>query len=726
LGAIFFSIDVELVHCLKRVLPLTVFFESGTFQGDTAELCAPLFERVYTIELSAGLHARAATRLSNHRNVVCRMGDSAGALREMKSSLADASVLYWLDAHWCGQQTAGQANECPLLNELDAIAPLNDRSIVLIDDARMFLAPAPRPHEAAQWPLLDEVVERLRRVAGQHRLWVINDVIIYAPPSAFAAIVEYGRARGFDLNALAQEAVRGRSHAHGASAGSVPGPGRSLASGLNAELSRATRSERLFAHHLSRLGISRVLDVGANSGQFAAKLRALGYSGTIFSVEPQGTAYGQLVAQTRRDLRWMVLARQGAGAAAGTLDLNVAENGWSSSLREVHANHLRAEPRTRTVARERVFINRSADLLRPHVLDSIEALKVDVQGYEDQVLEGYAPYLGKVRLLLLELSLVECYRGSPGLFDLDSLLVNRYGFSRVSLEPSYYDEQGGTVQQYDGIYYRPESGAATTTATATASSGVRVGAMVTSVGGVLARLRPDGTDVGLHWLGVCMTSWRNVCGRVISVAEARPPDGIEWVRTAARPSIAELVHAAPLEPGQHLLLTNADIAYTGDFVQLLPSLDPLATYYGHRLDIEEEESKPGTVKARGVFTSGFDYFLLPHSLLEALKSERAIPLEFRIGEPWWDYALPVLALALGFPVKRLITPAPLALHFFHPSQYRHEVWLANGAQFIEFAHQLLERTPNSASGLLTDIVSGAGDLEGRLNRVSQLITQTLP
>ena len=735
MGAIFPSIDVELVRCLKRALPLAMFVESGTFQGDTAELCAPSFERVYTIEVSADLHARAARRLGHRGNVVCLAGDSASVLRELKSSLADRSVLYWLDAHGRGQETAGRANECPLLSELDAIAPLNERSVVLIDDARMFLAPPPTPHEASRWPLLDEVVERLHKVAGRHRLWVINDVIIYAPPAAFTAIVEYGRSRGLDLNALAREAARGRQAAafgagtrgvgtQGASAGPVPGRGRSLAIGLNAELSRVPRSERLFAHHLSDLGISRLLDIGANTGQFAQKLRDLGYAGTIFSVEPQATAYGRLVAQTRRDPRWIALARQGAGAASATLELNIAENGWSSSLRPVHANHLRAEPRTRTVAHERVFINRSADLLSPHVLDAIEALKIDVQGYEDQVLEGYAPYLAKVRLLLLELSLVECYRGSPDLFDLDGLLVNRYGFSRVSLEPSYYDEHGGTVQQYDGIYFRPASGAAPPIANA--SSGVRVSAVLTSIGGALTRLRPDGLDVGPHWLGVCMTSWRKICGRVISVSEAGPPEGIEWARTAARPTIAELLHAAPLEPGQHLLLTNADIAYTEEFVQLLPTLDPLGAYYGHRLDIEEEESSPGTVRSRGVFPYGFDYFLLPHALLDALKSERAIPLEFRIGEPWWDYALPLLALALGFPVKRLITAGPLALHFYHPSRYSREVWLANGARFIEFARQLLERTPNSATGSLTDLVSGEGDLESRLNRISERIIQTLP
>jgi FkbM family methyltransferase len=733
-GAIFFSIDLELVRRLQGALPLRVFVETGTFQGDTAELVAPHFERIYTIELSEALHARASARLQKLPNVACLQGDSSATLRKIRALHAGKGVLYWLDAHWCGPETAGQANECPLLTELDAIGPLDAHSAVLIDDARLFLAPPPRPHDASHWPSIDAVVESLRAIGQRHQLWVINDVMIFAPRPASATIVEYGQSRGLDLHTLVQEVARWRAGRAAAVARtpeppgqappppSVPAEGGSLAAGFNSTLLGVPRAELLFAHHLKRLGIVRVLDIGANSGQFAAKLRSCGYSGVIYSVEPQAVAYAELVAQTRQDPRWVALARQGAGAAAAMLDLNIAENGWSSSLREVHSNHLRAEPATRTVARERVYINRSAELLRPEVLDSIEALKIDVQGYEDQVLEGYASHLARVRLLLLELSLVECYRDSPDLFALDELLVKRHGFKRVSLEPSYYDEHTGTVQQYDGIYYRPEPAPAASLPL----DGVRIGAVVTSIGGVFSRPRPDGGDFGPKWLSMCMESWRKVCPQVISAAESPPPEGVIWTRTEGRPSIVDMLSAAPLEPGQHLLLTNADIAFTDDFIRLLPTLDGAAVYYGHRLDVELDASNPSAFKSRGVYAWGFDYFLLPHSFLNVLRDEPLMPREFRVGEPWWDLALPLLALALGFPLKRLFAATPLAVHYQHPPRYSAERWFANGARFTDLLQQLLGRTPNSAMGFLTDLVVIGGDTEARLNKVSQVVVQLLP
>src|SRR5262249_13398615 len=152
------------IRSLKRVLPLTDFVETGTFQGSTTELVAPLFDRVRTIELSETLHARAATRLANLRNVECLQGDAPRVLREVVPAVSQSSVLYWLDAHWCGTETAGQSNECPLLSELEAIGSLNDQSVVLVDDARLFLAPPPAPHNPSHWPTLDVVVERLRRI----------------------------------------------------------------------------------------------------------------------------------------------------------------------------------------------------------------------------------------------------------------------------------------------------------------------------------------------------------------------------------------------------------------------------------------------------------------------------------------------------------------------------------------------------------------------------------
>ncbi len=720
MGAIHFSLDPRLIQSLRTALPLQIFLESGTFRGDTASIAASLFEKVYTIELSSELFAQADARLAPLANVTRRLGSSPQVMRELLPQFAGQSVLYWLDAHWCGAATGGKEEECPLIPELRAIGTLNDESVVLIDDARLFLAPPPQPHDSDHWPLLDQVVEELRALNRRHRLWVINDVIVFAPPQLRSAMVEYSRTNGADLQQLAQAANAPRVSPTPAPAAPAVGP--AAVRGFNAEFLGADRSERIFAHHLQRLGITRVLDIGSNSGQFAAKLRRYGFTGVIYSVEPQASAYARLLANSRSDPRWLPLARQGAGAAPHFVDLNLSENGWSSSLREVHPNHVRAEATTRIVGTERVFVNASGSLLRPQTMAEIEALKIDVQGYEDEVIEGYLPFIANVRLLLLELSIVECYQGAPDLFKLDHRLVEQLGFSRVSLEPSYYDDGLGVVQQYDGIYFRPDR----SSRASLRADGVEVAGVITSIGGTLERRLPDGTDLGSSWFRMCAESWQRSGSPVVSVSERPPPAGIHWVRTDSRPSLLAMLTATTPGPAQHLLLTNADIVFVPAFFELLEQLDPEGVYYGNRLDVERDAGAQGGLNTKGIYALGFDYFLLPAAFLKLIVDQRLMPQELCIGEPWWDYALPLLAIACGFALKRLPWDKPLAMHYVHPARFSQELWLRNGQIFIQLTEALLRHPECRAQGLLTEMLADSGELDSRLRRIAAIICQSLP
>lgn len=95
-----------------------------------------------------------------------------------------------------------------------------------------------------------------------------------------------------------------------------------------------------------RFGCDLVLDVGANTGQYAARLRELGYGGKILSFEPLPDAHAQLLARAAADPLWEVHPRCALGAAAGTGALNVAGNSVSSSLLPMLDLHAAAAPRS--------------------------------------------------------------------------------------------------------------------------------------------------------------------------------------------------------------------------------------------------------------------------------------------------------------------------------------------------------------------------------------------
>lgn len=199
MGAVDFSIDTKLVACLQRALPISVFVETGTFEGEAIARVRDLFDEIHSIELSDHYYAQAADRFAGDRHVKLHHGDSRQTLVSLRPMLADRAVLYWLDAHWCvADETAGAQSQCPLLDELEALRRLNAESVLLIDDARLFLATPPAPHESSEWPRFQQVLRKMLLLSPSHEIMVINDVIVLFPELAQEAVTDYARSHGTD------------------------------------------------------------------------------------------------------------------------------------------------------------------------------------------------------------------------------------------------------------------------------------------------------------------------------------------------------------------------------------------------------------------------------------------------------------------------------------------------------------------------------------------------
>lgn len=198
-GAVNFSLDRRLVEALQSALPLDVLVETGTFEGDTLASLGDRFAALHSIELSPEYFAAAQARFAGDSHISLYQGDSAEKLRQVRAALPADGVLYFLDAHWCvATNTAGEASQCPLLDEIAAIGSLGTGSVIVIDDARLFLAPPPAPHEISQWPSFEQVSRALRGVGPEHQMMVVNDLILFYPEPATAAVSRFAAEHGVD------------------------------------------------------------------------------------------------------------------------------------------------------------------------------------------------------------------------------------------------------------------------------------------------------------------------------------------------------------------------------------------------------------------------------------------------------------------------------------------------------------------------------------------------
>ncbi|NJL07471.1 MAG: FkbM family methyltransferase [Methylacidiphilales bacterium] len=178
---------------------------------------------------------------------------------------------------------------------------------------------------------------------------------------------------------------------------------------------------RNIAHLVAKHGITLVLDVGANEGQFGRQLRATGYRGRIVSFEPIGTVHATLSSAAGGDSAWIIAPPLALGRSPGHADIDVHADTSISSFRTLRHIPFTAptEGPIAPTRRERVEVARLDDIFDRYVRPTDKVLlKIDVQGFESEVLSGATASLPRVEAVLIEVSLVPMYDDEPGYLDM--------------------------------------------------------------------------------------------------------------------------------------------------------------------------------------------------------------------------------------------------------------------------------------------------------------------
>jgi len=170
------------VAVIAEMMGATCFVETGTFQGGTAAWASTMFKTVHTIELSEELFSKWSPVLQSRGNITCHQGTSPAVMRKLLPTIKETTI-FWLDAHYSAGITAGKDDECPLLEEIKIIRETMDltKTCILIDDARLFMVPVPKPHNVDQWPTVQEVLNAIDPEGKDFFTVVFGDVFFSVP-----------------------------------------------------------------------------------------------------------------------------------------------------------------------------------------------------------------------------------------------------------------------------------------------------------------------------------------------------------------------------------------------------------------------------------------------------------------------------------------------------------------------------------------------------------------
>jgi FkbM family methyltransferase len=198
--------------------------------------------------------------------------------------------------------------------------------------------------------------------------------------------------------------------------------------------------------------IGTVLDVGANTGQFASYIHTLLPNARIYSFEPLADCYGELVRRMGNvpGFRAFNLA---LGDTNGTAMMQRNEFSPSSSLLSMETLHKNAFPHTERTQTEEVQIRRLDELKGDiEIVDNV-LIKMDVQGSEDKVIKGGRELMPRASVLIIETTFYPLYQGQA-LFDDIYDMLRQDGFVFMGCEGAIRDPRDGVILQCDSIFLR--------------------------------------------------------------------------------------------------------------------------------------------------------------------------------------------------------------------------------------------------------------------------------
>jgi FkbM family methyltransferase len=200
--------------------------------------------------------------------------------------------------------------------------------------------------------------------------------------------------------------------------------------------------------HLKRCGFypAAVLDVGAYSGEWTRALIRLFPSARVLMIEPQETKSGELAllcsSHPRLELATVLVGPEATGGVV------FYESDTASSVLE-DANH----------------DNLPTKLLRMTTLDilvderqfpSPDFIKLDVQGYEIEVLRGAEQTLKSTQVVLMEVNLIGLYKGAPLLDETVRYMADR-GFRLYDIGTFFRRPYDNALWQMDAVFVKTSS-----------------------------------------------------------------------------------------------------------------------------------------------------------------------------------------------------------------------------------------------------------------------------
>ena len=204
------------------------------------------------------------------------------------------------------------------------------------------------------------------------------------------------------------------------------------------------------AAHILKANTFTIVDVGANNGWFAHIIYAFDPKAKIVSYEPllSHEADLQRLAAANSNFTYRLKA---VGERKGRQTIHESSTSGLSSIKKQLTGVYEESFKTAIVNEYDVdVVTLDSEFL--HEKEKL-LIKIDVQGYEMEVLQGAKKLFAKeeIACVIIELCTTPKYHGQALAPEMIALLTS-YGFEFFDIFPSYYEKSSGQLTEFDAVF----------------------------------------------------------------------------------------------------------------------------------------------------------------------------------------------------------------------------------------------------------------------------------
>ena len=190
-----------------------------------------------------------------------------------------------------------------------------------------------------------------------------------------------------------------------------------------------------------------IIDVGAHYGESIKRFNKLFINPEIHSFEPQNEAFRKLKKFKSENI---YVNNYSLGSNKRKKSLIINSDTAASSYLKLD-NNSKSFRSINSIKKQDTRLDTLDNYLIEKKIDFVDLVKIDVQGFENEVLNGSIKSLNKIFLIEVEIIFVDYYEKKSSFFQIENILKN-FGFELYSLSSLNLNKKNDRLKYVDALY----------------------------------------------------------------------------------------------------------------------------------------------------------------------------------------------------------------------------------------------------------------------------------